>query len=221
MRSDNTRHITRLISEGEHQQLDFKFEIADASKIARTLVAFANTDGGRLLVGVKDNGALAGVRSEEEYYMVEAAAALYCKPPVGFQVKEWEIGKKTILEIIIPKSDSRPHYAKHKEGEWVAYHRVKDQNFPVNRILMRVWQLEDGPKGVYLTITDAERFLLDFLDAHESITLSKFCRLAGISRKKAENILVRFILLRLVSMHFNENLTFFTRGPGAGTPDNP
>ena len=48
-------HIQKLISEGEHQQLYFKFEIADAHKIARSFVAFANTDGGRLLIGVKDN----------------------------------------------------------------------------------------------------------------------------------------------------------------------
>ena len=46
-------HITKLIAEGEHQQLDFKFEISDAHKIARTLVAFANTGGGRLLVDRK------------------------------------------------------------------------------------------------------------------------------------------------------------------------
>ncbi|RLD33003.1 MAG: ATP-binding protein, partial [Bacteroidetes bacterium] len=71
-------YIKDLIAEGEHQRLDFKFEISDSKKIARTLAAFANTDGGRLLVGVKDNGVIAGVRSEEEYYMVEAAASMYC-----------------------------------------------------------------------------------------------------------------------------------------------
>ena len=63
------RHpIEELIAQGEHQQLDFKFEVSDSKKIARTLSAFANTDGGRLLIGVKDNGAIAGVRSDEEYY---------------------------------------------------------------------------------------------------------------------------------------------------------
>jgi len=72
--------IHNLIEEGEHQQLDFKFEISDSKKIARSLVAFANTDGGKLLVGVKDNGAIAGVRSDEEFHMVEAAAQLYCRP---------------------------------------------------------------------------------------------------------------------------------------------
>ena len=51
----DTDYIHALIAEGEHQQQDFKFEISDARKIAKTLSAFANTDGGRLLIGVKDN----------------------------------------------------------------------------------------------------------------------------------------------------------------------
>ena len=57
-------YIQRLISEGEHVHQDFKFEISDARKIAKSISAFANTEGGRLLVGVKDNGKIAGVRSE-------------------------------------------------------------------------------------------------------------------------------------------------------------
>lgn len=76
----DTEYIHALIAEGEHQQQDFKFEISDARKIAKTLSAFANTDGGKLLIGVKDNGKIAGVRSDEEQYMIEAAAELYCSP---------------------------------------------------------------------------------------------------------------------------------------------
>ena len=84
-------HINKLIEQGENQQLDFKFEISDSRKIARTLVAFSNTDGGTLLVGVKDNGNIAGVRSEEEYFMIEAAARMYCRPEVKFTTREWEL----------------------------------------------------------------------------------------------------------------------------------
>ncbi|MEI6684229.1 MAG: ATP-binding protein [Bacteroidota bacterium] len=213
-------HITKLIEEGEHQRLDFKFEIADTHKIARTLVAFANTDGGRLLIGVKDNGVLAGIRSEEEYYMVEGAARMCCNPPVGFTVKEWNLNKKTILEIIIPRSEFKPHYAKQKDGSWLAYHRVGDQNFIVNRILMRVWKGENAPRGVYLKFTDAERFLLDDLEKNESITLPRFMRDAGITRNKAESILVKFLLLKMILMNFTENLTFFTLNPAARLSEN-
>ena len=75
-----SNYIQKLIKEGEHQMLDFKFEISDSKKIARTLVAFANTDGGRLLIGVKDNGNISGIRSEEEKYMIQTAAESFCQP---------------------------------------------------------------------------------------------------------------------------------------------
>ena len=83
----DTDYIYSLIAEGEHQQQDFKFEISDARKIARTFSAFANTDGGKLLVGVKDNGRIAGIRSEEEMYMVETAAQLYCIPEIKYTMQ--------------------------------------------------------------------------------------------------------------------------------------
>ena len=83
----DTEYIHALIAEGEHQQQDFKFEISDARKIAKTLSAFANTDGGKLLIGVKDNGKIAGVRSDEEQYMIEAAAGLYCSPEVNYTMQ--------------------------------------------------------------------------------------------------------------------------------------
>ena len=58
--------IQQLISEGEHEHQDFKYQISDAKKIARSISAFANNSGGRLLIGVKDNGKIAGVSSAEE-----------------------------------------------------------------------------------------------------------------------------------------------------------
>ena len=70
-------YILELIEEGEHEMQDFKFSISDSRKIARSISAFANHSGGRLLVGVKDNGNIAGIRSEEEFYMIEQAAEMY------------------------------------------------------------------------------------------------------------------------------------------------
>ncbi|MCK7530152.1 MAG: ATP-binding protein [Marinilabiliales bacterium] len=79
-----SQYINALIQLGENQRLDFKFEISDAKKMARTFSAFANTDGGKLLIGVKDNGRITGIRSEEEIYMAESSAHLYCKPAVEY-----------------------------------------------------------------------------------------------------------------------------------------
>ncbi|MBQ4475203.1 MAG: ATP-binding protein, partial [Bacteroidales bacterium] len=74
---DLQRHeLQERIAEGEGLHLDFKHSITDSGKIARSLAAYANTDGGSLLIGVRDNGLIAGVKSEEECYMIETAALL-------------------------------------------------------------------------------------------------------------------------------------------------
>jgi predicted HTH transcriptional regulator len=204
-----SHHIQKLIAEGEHQLLDFKFEITDARRIARTLVAFANTDGGRLLIGVKDNGAIAGMRSDEEYYMVESAAKMYCRPVVEFNLREWTVNGKKVLEIIIQKSDKKPHLAAHKDGKWLAYIRVADQNLLANRVLLKVWKNEKKQKGVFLKFTETEKILLEFLEETPSISLSKFMRIAGISRDRAENILVKFILLKTINIIFTAQNTLY------------
>jgi predicted HTH transcriptional regulator len=203
-------YIQKLIAEGEHQQLDFKFGITDSRKIARSLAAFANTDGGRLLIGVKDNGAIAGVRTGEEYYMVQAASELYTRPEVKFEVKEWQVEGRAVLEIIVQKSQAMPHSAPDKDGNWKVYIRVKDHNYLANSIWLRVLRHHKTDLGTLVEYTEKERLLITYLSDHEKITLSKFIKLAGISRKKAENLLVNFISLSIVKMEFTENGVFYS-----------
>jgi predicted HTH transcriptional regulator len=193
-----------MIEEGEHQMQDFKFCINDSRKIAKTLVAFANTDGGRLLIGVKDNGVIAGISSDEEYYMAEAAAKLYSKPQIPFRTKQWVVEGKTILEIIIPKSTERPHYAEDEQGKWLAYIRKDDENILANRIMLEVWKREKSLKGVFIKYTDEEKELLHLLEHNESISLSKYARKVGISRRKAERILINLVAVQVVIMEVND-----------------
>lgn len=208
-----SHYIKKLIEQGEHQQLDFKFEIADSRKIAKTLVSFANSEGGKLLVGVKDNGVIAGVRSDEEIHMVEAAAQLYCKPEVKFETKEWEIDGKTVLEVTIHKDKKRIYYAKNETGKWLAYLRVEDQNLLANKVLLRVWHGEKRKSGVKIKYSETEKRLLNFLKDNEYITLTQFAKLAGISRYKAETVLVNFILLDIIDIVFTEKLICYKLSP--------
>jgi len=204
-----SHHIQNLIKQGEHQQLDFKHSITDSKKIARSLVAFANTDGGKLLVGIKDNGAIAGVRDDEEFYMVQAAAQMYCNPPMNFESKIWEINGKTVLEITIPKSPEIIYSAPNKDGKWMVYIRVNDQNFTANSILLKVWERKKGKKGVLVRYSEIEKQLFEYLSENQRITFSKFKKLAKISKPKAEKILVNLIVLDLIEIEFTENQIYY------------
>ena len=199
-----SRYIKKLIDQGENQTLDFKYEINDARKIARTLVAFSNTDGGKLLIGVKDNGKIAGIRSEEEYHMLEAAAELYCRPVVPFEARKWTISGKTILEVDIARAENRPCLAQNEHDRWLAYLRVDDQNLMANRVMMKVWRKEKRKKGIFLEYSHAEKLLLTYLENHDSITLSKFCRIGRVRFQQAEEILSDLIVLQVIQIKINE-----------------
>ncbi|MDD4515142.1 ATP-binding protein [Massilibacteroides sp.] len=181
--------IEILIEQGEHQQLDFKFEVSDSKKIARTLSAFANTDGGRLLIGVKDNGVIAGVRSEEEYYMIEAASHLYTKPEVKFTARKWEINGKTVLEVYIPPAEGVPYLAPDKQDEYKAYIRVKDENILANEVLVLAWEKRKQTNGTLLKLTKPVERLFHYLDNHPHISTNQFCRIGRINYYTAKNIL--------------------------------
>ena len=207
------QYIKKLIGEGEHQQLDFKFEISDSRKIAKSLVAFANTDGGTLLIGVKDNGNIAGVRSEEEYYMVDAAATMYCKPRIPFETRKWNVEGKTVLEVIIAKSLTPPHYAEVEPKKWMVYIRVKDENILANAVMLKVWKRKQQKNGILLEFSEKEKLLLRYLEANPSISLSKFCKIGLISKSAAENILANLISLGLITIIYSDQ-GFIYQGKG-------
>jgi predicted HTH transcriptional regulator len=203
------QYIRDLINEGEHQTLDFKFEISDSRKIARTICAFANTDGGTLLIGVKDNGKIAGIRTDEEFYMLEASAQMYCKPPVPFKTETWNIDGKQILEVTIEKSYDAIHSAPDKLGNWKVFIRAGDQNFLANSVLLKAWENKKRPKGVLIKFTEVETQLLEYLSSNQKITLSKFCKLCNIKKSKAVSILAKLVAIETIAIEFTDKQNYF------------
>jgi hypothetical protein len=205
-----SKYIHRLISEGEHQQLDFKFEVSDSKKIARTLSAFANTDGGTLLIGVKDNGAIAGVRSEEEYYMIDAAASLYCIPIVEFNAQKWSVDGKTVLEVKVPKQEhNKLVTAPDKNGKQVVYFRVKDQNLLANRILLRAWNQKKFKSGIFLKYTDKEREVLSYLTEKKEASFMQLCRYSQLPKKRMESLLVKYVSMDIIDVVLTEKQALY------------
>ncbi len=199
-----SEYIHKLIMQGEHQQQDFKFQVNDSRKIARTLVAFANTDGGKLLIGVKDNGVVAGIRAEEEYHMIEAAAGMYCRPELDFAFRHWNLDGKRLLEIDVPQASLKPNYAQNEQGQWRAYVRVGDQNILASPIWIKYWKRNTSPRGTLIRYSDREKRLLEHLNTKAFLTLDDYCRLEGLSMQRAEVIVVDLMSAGLLEIRQEE-----------------
>jgi predicted HTH transcriptional regulator len=198
-----------LIEQGEHVSQDFKFRIDDQRKIARTLCAFANTSGGRLLIGVKDNRKIAGCNPEEEFHMLEGAASIFCQPELKITSKIWQEDFRLVLEVSVAKSENGPHKAKDDDGKWKPYIRIKDKTTAVNKILEWVWIEQKRKTARPEHFGEDELQLLKSIGQFQPVTLSKLYRESTLPLRRVDRLLVLFICWNLVDMIFENDGIYY------------
>lgn len=196
-------YVNGLVEEGEHEHQDFKFAISDARKIARSISAFANNDGGRLLVGVKDNGVIAGVRSEEDIYMIETAAETFCRPSVSVEFTAFKVDPGVVvIRAVIPRSPAPPVSVVEEGGQLRAYYRVADENILAHPLLLSRWRHQADRQGTLLQLTDAHRALIDLLREREAVTLEEYVLHSHLSTPTAIDIIGRLAAASVVTLRY-------------------
>ena len=206
---DDKRYLQNLISEGEHQQQDFKYRVSDARKLAKSVSAFANTDGGRLLIGVRDDGNMSGVRSEEEIYMMHQAAYRYCRPEASIKFDTYHVEGRTIVVATVPPSDKRPICVIGEDEKQRAYIRIADENIVASPVHLAIWRESQNPQGIMMTYTETVQKLLEALQGQQ-ITLNQLVRRSAIPRHKVITLLARLIRFHVVQWDYAEQQFLFS-----------
>lgn len=193
------KSIIQLIKEGEGLTIEFKRTVDSPFKIAKTIVSFANTSGGNLLIGVADHGAIMGVQSElRELQKLEKALVKLIEPELVVQIKTENLDGRKVLWVTVNESEDKPHHALNEKGERIIYIRVKDKSMPIPRLLL---YNEADTETEKLLATRHVKTLITYLKETDSITAKAFSKIINISEKRAERMLqdlaARQILLKL------------------------
>lgn len=202
--------LKKFLKAGEGSTLDFKQTVSSASKIAKTMVSFANTRGGTLLIGIRDNKTISGVRSEEEKYMLDLAASFYCRPELNIDVVEHIAEGKPVLEVSIPEGPHKPYYAKDEDGQWWVYVRVNDKSLLASKTTVDFLRHQSSERPAQLEFGKIEKGILEYLAVNERITLQQICRMFNISRRRASRILVGLMSMDVVRSHTTEKVEYYT-----------
>lgn len=202
--------IKQLIFIGENEQLDFKQTIADAYKIAKTISAFANANGGRLLIGVKDNKSICGIKTDEEKYMIDMAATMYCKPAVAIEYIEHEIEKKTILECIVIESETKPVFALDIEKKWTIYCRENDKTHKAGLITFEILKQNNFLKAPASRYSNLESDIIKILNLKEKNSLKDLLELSNFKKRTLIKCLVNLVKLNLVKINHHNEIEYFS-----------
>lgn len=106
----NEIELRKRILKGEDLHTEFKRSLTDNEDFAKSIVCFANTDGGQLILGVDDNGEIIGVENVDELLRrIDDIAFNRCEPPVTIIPETLFVEGKTVIVINVPKGDQRPY----------------------------------------------------------------------------------------------------------------
>jgi predicted HTH transcriptional regulator len=201
--------LIELIAEGENLHQDFKFSIDNLRKIARTLCAFANTDGGRLLIGINDKRKIVGCNPQEELHMIQESAKHFCNPEISFTSKIWQEDFRMVLEIDIAISDQGPHRAKDDNGNWRSYIRIKDHTTAANKILEGVWAEQKKHTAQFDKLNEEQTSVLKIIQDEQSVTLSQLYKKSNLALRKVDQTVVLLVYWGVVEMVFESDGIFY------------
>ena len=209
----NLDELKRLVRKGEGEQLEFKRKVSHPEKIARELVAFANTSGGTLLLGVDDSGKIPGSKTiAGDAQEIEAFIQKYCSPQLTYHTQKIPINsKKQVWAIHVEESSDKPHFliSYNAKAPKKAFVRVKDMSITASREMIFIMKKAKRSQGVSIYYGEYERKLLQQLDLLPHITLDETRELLATSYKKASQTLVRLVQAGLLSIHPTEKGDYF------------
>jgi predicted HTH transcriptional regulator len=202
--------LRKLVSAGEGSRLEFKRKATNPERIVREMIAFANTKGGILLLGIGDDGTIPGLKFPEDEVHVMTEALQKVRPPLKCVETLIPIGNaRTVIQYEIPESNKKPHYLVNGEllnGELLkeSFVRVEDKSIKASREVREIIRRDQQKKDIKFWYAEHEKFLMEYLDKNISITLAEFVALSGLKKFYASKKLIILVLADVLRVTPNE-----------------
>jgi predicted HTH transcriptional regulator len=208
----NRRKVLELIELGEGLHIEFKQRFSSHEKIAKSIIAFANTRGGYLLLGIDDDKSIYGIESEKsDSELIRETAEKYCEPQVNCTIYSYEIENKEVMVIEIPESKLKPHRIQDYRSildlnSAVVYVRVNDKSVLASKEMIKLMQTQQSGKSlVNYTVGKNEKIVFDFLNKNEKISVKELSKIANISDRRASRTLIQLVRANLLFIHIKDN----------------
>lgn len=207
------RDLKELVRKGENKFVEFKLKTNHPEKIIREIVAFANSEGGKLIIGIGDDKSIKGLRfPDEDEFILKKAIEKHIYPVIDYEISRIKIeGDREVLVFDIEKSPFKPHYVD-LDGiseNRKAYVRVEDKSVQASKEMKEILKGERKAKNIKFHYGDKERTLMKYLAENPSITVETYANIANIPRKVASRTLIVLVLANVIKVQPHEMQDLF------------
>lgn len=209
------RELEQLVDLGEGISLEFKRRVPRPERIAKEILAFANTNGGRIVLGVSDDGTIEGFEHiAEQQFLLRQATESHCSPPVEYDTERIVVGDhQDVIVVTVPESPNKPHVLvsdPSANGDGPVYVRVEERSIEASDETVQRLREQRTEGNVTFEFGETESLLMRYLDDYGRITVPQLAQLADISPEHASQTLLRLARANLLHLHESEDGDYFT-----------
>jgi predicted HTH transcriptional regulator len=199
---EKLRELRKQVAQGEGDLLEFKRRATYPDKIICEMIAFANTKGGTLFIGISDDGQLSGVKfPDEEIFAIQGSLNKHCRPALPFKLTVLSLGQdRFIVRYIIRESNRKPHAFINPDGSKTVFVRHEDKTVQASREMKEIIKRHSYHRNTKFQYSENEGLLMKYLDEHNFITLDGYRKLTGLNRYKASRSLVTLVLANILQV---------------------
>lgn len=206
------RKLFSLIESGENLNVEFKQRFSTHEKIAKEIIAFANTKGGYLLFGINDNGSICGVLSEKgTVELLNQVFDDHIEPAVEYKIEYFDVNNDEVVVFEIFESKNKPHRLQDYKtnidlNDTQVFVRVNDKSVPASKEMIKLMQAQTS--DLYLEhyeVGKNEKIVFELLDQNETISVKQLAEKANISGRRASRTLIKLVRANILLIHTKDN----------------
>ena len=201
--------LKSLIEGGESENLEFKRKIASDEKIARSLVGFANCSGGRIMIGVDDDGTIVGIESEKiDLDDIKRISENLCTPKINYEIEIVPVKNLDVIVIKVIESKIKPHFVKSEVNKLTVYVRNEASTIEADKTFINILNYRNKPI-LNFVFGEHEKNIMTYLNEYKKISIENVIQLLKVNKRKASRLLINLFRMKMLNYKFEKNKIIF------------
>ena len=202
--------LKRKVSDGEGLRSEFKRKLSEPEKILKEVVAFANTDGGYLIIGVDDNKTILGIRDVDEISTVMSKNMEdLIAPKIKYTMSIIQLNaQRSVVVYKIFEGKNKPYFLNPSidKRQGIAYYRYEDKSIQASSELLKIIRFEKkNKKGYLLNYSENNKIAMQMIHKNNSLTISALQQASGMKKQLASSTLTNLVMANVLKLLPREN----------------
>lgn len=198
------KELQQICQHGEHQFLEFKQYASEPDQITEEISGFLNAKGGNLMIGVKDDGTVTGLKfAEDDLVFLLDYIAKHINPRPLFSHEIIPVSRKrSVIHFSFEEGDKKPYgvTSDKSQGKKV-YYRINDLCIKASRELKGILRGKPGQTGQTIIYSSLESAILRMVDEQERINKAELCDRLDYNSRLISDCLIRLVKAGVLSIN--------------------